>query len=200
MYKETQIPYDKCKEIDREVEELTNKQHRKNIISRKNKELKEEGITKNCVLTSILFWLGLNFTLEYVSGIILEFILSPFIAIALFLSDSNNEKKVIEVIKWLFHPSIREAIIKKMSKKNYMISIHSIDTPISIKIRLLLILQEDNQIFIKKVGSRILTSDESFEFNGQLYMTNQEEEYVLSQLEEDRIYTVSQIITDSEVK
>lgn len=200
MYKETQIPYDKCKEIDKEVEELTNKQHRKNLISRKNKELKEEGITKNCVLTSILFWLGLNFTLEYVSGIILEFILSPFIAIALFLSDSNNEKEVKEVIKWLFHPSILEEIVKKMSKKNYMISIHSIDTPISIKIRLLLILQEDNQIFIKKVGSRILTSDESFEFNGQLYMTNQEEEYFLSQLEEDRIYTVSQIITDSEVK
>ena len=200
MYKETQIPYDKCKEIDKEVEELTNKQHRKNLISRKNKELKEEGITKNCVLTSILFWLGLNFTLEYVSGIILEFILSPFIAIALFLSDSNNEKEVKEVIKWLFHPSIREEIAKKMSKKNYMISIHSIDTPISIKIRLLLILQEDNQIFIKKVGSRILTSDESFEFNGQLYMTNQEEEYFLSQLEEDRIYMVSQIITDKEVK
>lgn len=200
MYKETQIPYDKCKEIDREVEELTNKQHRKNLISRKNKELKEEGITKNFVLMSILFWLGLNFTLEYVSGIILEFILSPFIAIALFLSDSNNEKEVKEVIKWLFHPSIREEIVKKMSKKNYMISIHSIDTPISIKIRLLLILQEDNQIFIKKVGSRLLTSDESFEFNGQLYMTNQEEEYFLSQLEEDRIYTVSQIITDSEVK
>lgn len=199
MYKETQIPYDKCKE-NREVEELTNKQHRKNIISRKNKELKEEGITKNCVLTSILFWLGLNFTLEYVSGIILEFILSPFIAIALFLSDSNNEKEVKEVIKWLFNPSIREEIVKKMSKKNYMISIHSIDTPISIKIRLLLILQEDNQIFIKKVGSRILTSDESFEFNCQLYMTNQEEEYFLSQLEEDRIYTVSQIITDSKVK
>lgn len=200
MYKETQIPYDKCKEIDKEVEELTNKQHRKNIISRKNKELKEEGITKNCVLTSILFWLGLNFTLEYVSGIILEFILSPFIAIALFLSDYNNEKEVKEVIKWLFHPSIREEIVKKMSKKNYMISIHSIDTPISIKIRLLLILQEDNQLFIKKVGSRILTSDESFEFNGQLYMTNQEEEYFLSQLEEDRIYIVSQIITDKEVK
>lgn len=200
MYKETQIPYDKCKEIDREVEELTNKQHRKNLISKRNKELKEEGITKNCVLTSILFWLGLNFTLEYVSGIILEFILSPFIAIALFLSDSNNEKEVKEVIKWLFHPSIREEIVKKMSKKNYMISIHSIDTPISIKIRLLLILQEDNQIFIKKVGSRILTSDETFEFNGQLYMTNQEEEYFLSQLEEDRIYIISQIITDGEVK
>ena len=200
MYTETQIPYDKCKEIDKEIEELNNKQHRKNLISKKNKELKEEGITKNWTLTSILFWLGLNFTLEYVSGIILEFILSPFIAIALFLSDSNNEKEVKEVIKWLFHPSIREEIVKKMSKKNYMISIHSIDTPISIKIRLLLILQEDNQIFIKKVGSRILTSDESFEFNGQLYMTNQEEEYFLSQLEEDRIYTVSQIITDSEVK
>lgn len=82
-----------------------------------------------------------------------------------------------------------------------MISVRSIDAPISIKIRLLLILQEDNQIFIKKVGSRILTSDESFEFNGQLYMTNQEEEeYFLSQLEEDRIYIVSQIITDKEVK
>ena len=200
MYTETQIPYDKCKEIDKEIEELTNKQHRKNLISKRNKELKEEGITKNFVLMSILFWLGLNFTLEYISGIILEFILSPFIAIALLLSDSNNEKEVKEVIKWLFHPSIREEIVKKMSKKNYMISIHSIDTPISIKIRLLLILQEDNQIFIKKVGSRILTSDESFEFNGQLYMTNQEEEYFLSQLEEDRIYIVSQIITDREVK
>lgn len=31
-------------------------------------------------------------------------------------------------------------------------------------------------------------------------MTNQEEEYFLSQLEEDRIYTISQIITDKEVK
>lgn len=200
MYTETQIPYDKCKEIDKEIEELTNKQHRKNLISKRNKELKEEGITKNFVLMSILFWLGLNFTLEYISGIILEFILSPFIAIALLLSDSNNEKEVKEVIKWLFHPSIREEIIKKMSKKNYMISVCSIDTPISIKIRLLLILQEDGQLFIKKVGSRLLTSDETFEFNGQLYMTNQEEEYFLSQLEEDRIYIVSQIITDREVK
>lgn len=200
MYTETQIPYDKCKEIDKEIEELTNKQHRKNLIFKRNKELKEEGITKNFVLMSILFWLGLNFTLEYISGIILEFILSPFIAIALLLSDSNNEKEVKEVIKWLFHPSIREEIIKKMSKKNYMISVRSIDTPISIKIRLLLILQEDGQLFIKKVGSRLLTSDETFEFNGQLYMTNQEEEYFLSQLEEDRIYIVSQIITDREVK
>ena len=163
MYTETQIPYDKCKEIDKEIEELTNKQHRKNLISKRNKELKEEGI-------------------------------------ALLLSDSNNEKEVKEVIKWLFHPSIREEIIKKMSKKNYMISVRSIDTPISIKIRLLLILQEDGQLFIKKVGSRLLTSDETFEFNGQLYMTNQEEEYFLSQLEEDRIYIVSQIITDREVK
>lgn len=99
MYKETQIPYDKCKEIDKEIEELNSKQHRKNLISKKNKELKEEGITKNWTLTSILFWLGLNFTLEYVSGVILEFILSPFIAIALLLSDSNNEKEVKEVIK-----------------------------------------------------------------------------------------------------
>ena len=197
MYTETQIPYDKCKEIDKEIEELNNQQYRRNFISKKNKELKDLGETKKTLITQILLWLGLNFTLEYVSGIILEFILSPFIAIALFLSDSNNEKEVKEVIKWLFHPSIREEIVKKMSKKNYMISIHSIDTPISIKIRLLLILQEDNQIFIKKVGSRILTSDESFEFNGQLYITNQEEEYFLSQLEEDRIYTVSQIITDS---
>lgn len=81
-----------------------------------------------------------------------------------------------------------------------MILARSIDAPISIKIRLLLILQEDNQLFIKKVGSRLLTSDESFEFNGQLYMTNQEEEYFLSQLEEDRIYIISQIITDGEVK
>ena len=81
-----------------------------------------------------------------------------------------------------------------------MISVRSIDAPINIKIRLLLILQEDSQIFIKKVGSRLLTSDESFEFNGQLYMTNQEEEYFLSQLEEDRIYTISQIITDRKVK
>lgn len=198
MYTETQIPYDKCKEIDKEIEELNSKQHRKNLISKKNKELKEEGITKNWTLTSILFWLGLNFTLEYVSGIILEFILSPLIAISLCLSD--NEEETVDFIKWLFHPSVQEAMIKKMSKKNYMISIYSIDTPISIKIRLLLILQEDNQIFIKKVGSRLLTSDESFEFNGQLYMTNQEEEYFLSQLEEDRIYIISQIITDGEVK
>lgn len=29
MYTETQIPYDKCKEIDKEVEELNSKQHRK---------------------------------------------------------------------------------------------------------------------------------------------------------------------------
>ena len=37
MYTETQIPYDKCKEIDKEIEELTNKQHRKNLISKRNK-------------------------------------------------------------------------------------------------------------------------------------------------------------------
>lgn len=100
----------------------------------------------------------------------------------------------------MFHPSIREAITKKMSKKNYMISVRSIDAPISIKIRLLLILQEDNQLFIKKTGNKILSSDETFELNNQVYMTNQEEEYFLSQLEEDRIYTISQIITDREVK
>lgn len=198
MYKETQIPYDKCKEIDKEVEELNSKQHRKNLISKKNKELKEEGITKNFVLMSILFWLGLNFTLEYVSGIILEFILSPLIAISLCLSD--NEEETVDFIKWLFHPSVQEAMIKKMLKKNYMISIHSIDTPINIKIKLLNILQKYNQLYIKKTGNKILSSDETFEFNNQVYMTNQEEEYFLSQLEEDRIYIVSQIITDREVK
>lgn len=198
MYKETQIPYDKCNEIDKEIEELHSKQHRRNLISKNNKRLKEEGNTKNSVLSSILLWLGLNFTLEYVSGIILEYILSPFIAIALCLSD--DEMETSKIVKQLFHPSIREEIVKKMSKKNYMISTRSIDTPISIKIRLLLILQEDNQLFIKKMGNIVLTSDEGFEFNGQLYMTNQEEEYFLSQLEEDRIYIVSQIITDREVK
>lgn len=198
MYKETQIPYDKCKEIDKEVEELNSKQHRKNLISKKNKELKEEGITKNWTLTSILFWLGLNFTLEYVSGIILEFILSPLIAISLCLSD--NEEETVDFIKLLFHPSVQEAMIKKMSKKNYMISIHSIDTPINIKIKLLNILQKYNQLYIKKTGNKILSSDETFEFNNQVYMTNQEEEYFLSQLEEDRIYIISQIITDGEVK
>lgn len=198
MYTETQIPYDKCKEIDKEIEELNSKQHRKNLISKKNKELKEEGITKNFVLMSVLFWLGLNFTLEYVSGIILEFILSPFIAISLCLSD--NEEETVDFIKWLFHPSVQEAMVKKMSKKNYMISIHSIDTPINIKIKLLNILQKYNQLFIKKTGNKILSSDETFEFNNQVYMTNQEEEYFLSQLEEDRIYTISQIITDKEVK
>lgn len=198
MYKETQIPYDKCKEINREVEELNNQQYRRNFISKKNKELKEEGITKNFVLMSILFWLGLNFTLEYISGIILEFILSPLVAISLCLSD--NEEETVDFIKWLFHPSVQEAMVKKMSKKNYMISIHSIDTPINIKIKLLNILQKYNQLYIKKTGNKILSSDETFEFNNQVYMTNQEEEYFLSQLEEDRIYTISQIITDKEVK
>lgn len=38
MYKETQIPYDKCKEIDKEIEELNNKQYRRNFISKKNKD------------------------------------------------------------------------------------------------------------------------------------------------------------------
>lgn len=198
MYTETRIPYDKCKEIDKEIEELNSKQYRRNFISKKNKELKDLGETKKVLITQILLWLGLNFTLEYVSGIILEYILSPLIAISLCLSD--NEEETVDFIKWLFHPSIQEEMIKKMSKKNYMISIHSIDTPINIKIKLLNILQRYNQLYIKKTGNRILSSDETFEFNNQVYMTNQEEEYFLSQLEEDRIYTISQIITDKEVK
>lgn len=198
MYTETQIPYDKCKEIDKEIEELNSKQYRRNFISKKNKELKDLGETKKTLITQILLWLGLNFTLEYVSGIVLEYILSPLIAISLCLSD--NEEETVDFIKWLFHPSIQEEMIKKMSKKNYMISIRSIDTPINIKIKLLNILEKYNQLFIKKTGNRILSSDETFEFNNQVYMTNQEEEYFLSQLEEDRIYTISQIITDKEVK
>lgn len=198
MYTETQIPYDKCKEIDKEIEELNSKQYRRNFISKKNKELKDLGETKKTLITQILLWLGLNFTLEYVSGIILEYILSPLIAISLCLSD--NEEETVELIKWLFHPSIQEEMIKKMSKKNYMISICSIDTPINIKIKLLNILQKYNQLYIKKIGNKILSSDETFEFNNQVYMTNQEEEYFLFQLEEDRIYTISQIITDKEVK
>lgn len=198
MYTETQIPYDKCNEIDKEIEELNSKQYRRNFISKKNKELKDLGETKKTLITQILLWLGLNFTLEYVSGIVLEYILSPLIAISLCLSD--NEEETVDFIKWLFHPSIREAITKKMSKKNYMISVRSIDTPINIKIKFLNILQKYNQLYIKKTGNKILSSDETFEFNNQVYMTNQEEEYFLSQLEEDRIYTISQIITDKEVK
>lgn len=198
MYTETQIPYDKCKEIDKEIEELNSKQYRRNFISKKNKELEDLGETKKTLITQILLWLGLNFTLEYVSGIVLEYILSPLIAISLCLSD--NEEETVDFIKWLFHPSIQEAMIKKMSKKNYMISVRSIDAPINIKIKLLNILQKYNQLFIKKTGDKILSSDETFEFNNQVYMTNQEEEYFLSQLEEDRIYTISQIITDKEVK
>lgn len=198
MYTETQIPYDKCKEIDKEIEELNSKQYRRNFISKKNKELKDLGETKKTLITQILLYLGLNFILEYISGIVLEYILSPLIAISLYLSD--NEEETVDFIKWLFHPSVQEAMIKKMSKKNYMISIHSIDTPINIKIKLLNILQKYNQLYIKKTGNKILSSDETFEFNNQVYITNQEEEYFLSQLEEDRIYTISQIITDKEVK
>lgn len=89
MYTETQIPYDKCKEIDKEIEELNSKQYRRNFISKKNKELKDLGETKKTLITQILLWLGLNFTLEYVSGIILAFILSPLIAISLCLSDNE---------------------------------------------------------------------------------------------------------------
>ena len=155
MYTETQIPYDKCKEIDKEIEELNSKQYRRNFISKKNKELKDLGETKKTLITQILLWLGLNFTLEYVSGIVLEYILSPLIAISLCLSD--NEEETVDFIKWLFHPSIQEAMIKKMSKKNYMISIRSIDTPINIKIKLLNILEKYNQLFIKKTGNRILS-------------------------------------------
>lgn len=198
MYTEMQIPYDKCKEIDKEIEELNSKQYRRNFISKKNKELKDLGETKKTLITQILLYLGLNFILEYISGIVLEYILSPLIAISLYLSD--NEEETVYFIKWLFHPSVQEAMIKKMSKKNYMISIHSIDTPINIKIKLLNILQKYNQLYIKKTGNKILSSDETFEFNNQVYITNQEEEYFLSQLEEDRIYTISQIITDKEVK
>lgn len=37
MYKETQIPYDKCKEIDKETEELNSKQHRKILFLKRIK-------------------------------------------------------------------------------------------------------------------------------------------------------------------
>lgn len=94
-----QLPYDRCIEIDREVDALLEEEKkRQQLTERKAKLLTDSKKSRHF---AIYRWLGPNFMLEYVSGCILFVILLiPILFVGLALCaivDSGNIKTDFDI-------------------------------------------------------------------------------------------------------
>ena len=159
---------------------------------------------------AIYKWLGPNFMLEYVSGCILFvilFISILFVGLALCaLVDSGNingdfDIKFINFIEHIM-PSPQKYIKKKMSKKNYLIPENVVDCPITTKQELYSLLDEKNKYYLTLKDGNLFLYNKDFDNKLQVTGTvkNDETQYLINQLEEDRYYSITDIITDKQVK
>lgn len=118
--KEFQLPYDRCIEIDREVDALLEEEKKKQQLNERKAKLINDS--KKSRHLAIYKWLGLNSMLEYVSGKILLLILFIPVVITYGL-DEERFKKAIHKIS----PSIADLISIKMLNNKYMIPTNVID-------------------------------------------------------------------------
>lgn len=132
--KEFQLPYDRCIEIDREVDVLLEEEKKKQQLTERKAKLIEDS--KKSRHFAIYKWLGPNLTLEYMSGKILGLLFFiPLLLLALLTDELGI--KVIDIIS----PSIADLIKVKMSNKKYMIPTSVIDCPTTNKQSLVCILK-----------------------------------------------------------
>ena len=191
--KEFQLPYDKCVQIDKEVDALLEEEKKKQQLTERKVELIEDS--KKSRHFSIYKWLGPNLTLEYVSGQVLGLLFLIPLLILVYL----NEKfgfKVIDIIS----PSITDLIKVKMSNKKYMIPTNVVDCPIKNKQKLYSWIKDKYYLTLK--DGNLFLYDKDFDNEEQVTGQNKDDEtqYFINQLEEDRYYSIIDIITDKQEK
>ena len=191
--KEFQLPYDRCIEIDQEVDALLEEEKKRQQLSeRKAKLLKDSKKSRHF---AVYKWLGWNLMLEYICGRLLGVVL--FIPLLFLYSiDTNVCEKAVHIIA----PSIDDLIRIKMLKKNYMIPIDVIDCPISVKQQLYNVINSSYRYFLTKYGSGLYVCDVSFSGKMLDIKHNKEVKYLLDQLVEGECYSVTDIITDKQIK
>lgn len=191
--KEFQLPYDRCIEIDQEIDTLLEEEKKKQQLNERKAKLIEES--KKSRHFAIYRWLGWNLMLEYVCGRILGVIL--FVPLfLLYCTDENVCEKVIHIIA----PSITDLIRIKMSKKNYMIPTNVVDCPISVKQQLYDVINRSYKYFLTKYGSGLYVYGVSFGGKMLDIEHNKDVKYLLAQLVEGESYSITDIITDKQVK
>lgn len=206
--KEFQLPYDRCIEIDKEVDALLEEEKKKQQINERKAKLIEES--KKSRHFAIYKWLGPNFMLEYVSGCVLSVILFiPLFFVGLVLVSVADSKhfngdydiKFINLIEHIM-PSSQKYIKKKMSKKNYLIPENVVDCPIITKQELYSLLDEKNKYYLTLEDGNLFLYDKDFDNKLQVTGTvkNDETQYLINQLEEGKFYSITDIITDKQVK
>lgn len=188
-----QLPYDKCVKIDQEVDALLEEEKKRQQLSeRKAKLLKDSKKSRHF---AVYKWLGWNLMLEYICGRLLGVVL--FIPLLFLYSiDTNVCEKAVHIIA----PSIDDLIRIKMLKKNYMIPINVIDCPISVKQQLYDVINSSYKYFLTKYGSGLYVCDVSFSGKMLDIKHNKEVKYLLDQLVDGECYSITDIITDKQMK
>ena len=191
--KELQLPYDRCIEIDQEIDTLLEEEKKRQQINERKAKLIEES--KKSRHFAIYKWLGPSLTLEQVSGQILGLLFFIPLLLLVLLTDEFG-LKVIDIIS----PSIADLIKVKMSNKKYMIPTNVIDCPITNKQRLYSWIKDKYYLTLK--DGNLFLYDKDFDNEEQVTGQNKDDEtqYFINQLEEDRYYSIIDIITDKQVK
>lgn len=207
--KEFQLPYDRCIEIDQEIDTLLEEEKKKQQLNeRKARLLKDSKKSRHF---AIYKWLGPNLTLEYVSGQILGLLFFIPLLLLTLLTDELG-LKVIGIIS----PSIADLIKVKMSNKKYMIPTTIIDCPIVIKQKLYRMLDFNDYYIANKNGDLVLYNRYCEETTYVTYINKEspdledfidwnmeyenEVKYLLGQLREGEHYSIIDIITDKQEK
>lgn len=191
--KEFQLPYDRCVKIDQEVDALLEEEKKKQQLNERKAKLIEDS--KKSRHFAIYKWLGPNLTLEYVSGQVLGLLFFIPLVILVYL----NEKfgfKVIDAIS----PSITDLLKVKMSNKKYMIPTNVIDCPISVKQQLYDVMNKTSKYFLIRHHNRTYVCDVSFKEERFCIRNEKDAKYFLDQLVEGEYYSITDIITDKQVK
>ena len=187
-----QIPYDRCVEIDKEVDALLKEDKNHKLVDERKTNLITES--KKSRHFAIYKWLGWNLMLEYLSGKVLWVLL--FIPAFFLTSGSDDYDKVLHDIS----PTINDLIRTKMLNERYMIPTNVIDCPISVKQHLYEVIDNSYNYFVKKCGSGLYVCDDSFRGRMLDIAHSKDISYLLDQLVEGEFYSITEIITDKQVK
>ena len=133
--------------------------------------------------------------LEYVCGKILEAILVAPLFL-LYCTDENVCEKVIHIVA----PSMTDLIRIKMLKNKYMIPTNVIDCPISVKQQLYYVINKTSKYFLIRHHNRTYVCDVSFKEERFCIRNEKDAKYFLDQLVEGEYYSITDIITDKQVK
>lgn len=198
--KEFQLPYDRCVKIDQEIDTLLEEEKKKQQLNERKAKLVTDS--KKSRHFAIYRWLGWNFMLEYVSGSVLSVILFiPILFVTLVLTKGDFDIKFLNFIEHIM-PSPQKYVKKKMSKKNYLIPENVVDCPIITKQELYSLLDEKNRYYLTLEDGNLFLYDKDFDNKLQVTGTvkNDETQYLINQLEEGKFYSITDIITDEQVK